>query len=381
MTSEPPPFPDYYEALGVRPDASEGELRAARREAAKRWHPDRNSGPDAEGMMRLVNEAWEVLGKPETRAEYDAVYFAWRAAEYARRATVAAEVRRGYVWERHEREAREAEERRAEAERASADVAQGEGRSGGAGHRATDANDESPDRRRAPVSGVSDRAIGVIFVGVIILVGLVVAVAFAQADRTGSGGSLSQSELATVTAIEWETIAARLSAGTIESTVGDGRIGCDWVPIGRLSQGSVKHFWATVAFQIPTTTSWSVGFLYHNPSGSGAWESDAATYLYQNLSGGPYVGHWTRIDGLVAHRVGRVSVSPSSALNSLGNNTMRIEVNERGSFLVLNDELQLHVPIEQLNPVNSRLKLCVGFFDYEESAYTLRYSGLAGGTR
>ena len=50
-------IPDPYAVLGVEPDASEEELRAARRRLAKGLHPDL-AGGTAEGMRRL-NEAFE----------------------------------------------------------------------------------------------------------------------------------------------------------------------------------------------------------------------------------------------------------------------------------------------------------------------------------
>ena len=94
MTSERSPFPDYYEVLGVDPDVSDEELRDARMEAVKRWHPDRNSEPGADEMMRLVNHAWDVLGEPASRAEYDAQYFAWIRGEQVRGAATADDGRR-----------------------------------------------------------------------------------------------------------------------------------------------------------------------------------------------------------------------------------------------------------------------------------------------
>jgi molecular chaperone DnaJ len=63
---------DYYTVLGVGKNATEEELKRAFREAAKKWHPDRNPGnPEAEQRFREVAEAWEVLGDPEQRARYD----------------------------------------------------------------------------------------------------------------------------------------------------------------------------------------------------------------------------------------------------------------------------------------------------------------------
>ncbi len=109
---------DYYEILGVSFDASNDEIRRAYRRLAMEWHPDRNKDPDAPRMMRLINEAWDVLGKLERRAEYDRDYFLLRSmvAEAARQAH---EEERQERERRQEQERREAEERmrRAEAER------------------------------------------------------------------------------------------------------------------------------------------------------------------------------------------------------------------------------------------------------------------------
>ena len=80
MADERPPLPDFYAVLGVGFDASNDELRQAWRTAVKQWHPDTNRSPEAHGMMTRINEAWEVLGDPERRAEYDTLYFTLRAA-------------------------------------------------------------------------------------------------------------------------------------------------------------------------------------------------------------------------------------------------------------------------------------------------------------
>lgn len=58
-----------YEVLGVAPDASAEELRAAHRERVRRLHPDVASGEAA--AMRALNEAWAILSDPERRAAYD----------------------------------------------------------------------------------------------------------------------------------------------------------------------------------------------------------------------------------------------------------------------------------------------------------------------
>lgn len=80
MADERPPLPDFYAVLGVGFDATNDELRQAWRTAVKQWHPDTNRSPEAHGMMTRINEAWEVLGDPERRAEYDTLYFTLRAA-------------------------------------------------------------------------------------------------------------------------------------------------------------------------------------------------------------------------------------------------------------------------------------------------------------
>lgn len=59
----------HYEVLGVPRDASAVAVRQAYLQLARRHHPDRPGG-DAE-RMRLVNEAWAVLGDPVRRERYD----------------------------------------------------------------------------------------------------------------------------------------------------------------------------------------------------------------------------------------------------------------------------------------------------------------------
>ena len=67
----------HYDVLGVRPDATQDEIRRAYHALARRHHPD--TRPDAEptaaresGLaMAAVNDAWEVLGDPVRRRAYD----------------------------------------------------------------------------------------------------------------------------------------------------------------------------------------------------------------------------------------------------------------------------------------------------------------------
>lgn len=63
---------DLYELLGVKPDASEAEIRKAFLKLAKKYHPDKNPGDKAaEQKFKEVNFAHEVLKDKEKRAQYD----------------------------------------------------------------------------------------------------------------------------------------------------------------------------------------------------------------------------------------------------------------------------------------------------------------------
>ena len=57
---------DPYKILGVRPDASDEEIKKAYRELAKKYHPDRNPGDEeAAKKMQQVNAAYEQIKNPE----------------------------------------------------------------------------------------------------------------------------------------------------------------------------------------------------------------------------------------------------------------------------------------------------------------------------
>src|SRR3977135_3233118 len=63
---------DYYEILEVTRTASDGELKAAYRKLAMKWHPDKNPGDkDCEAHFKEINEAYDVLKDDQKRAAYD----------------------------------------------------------------------------------------------------------------------------------------------------------------------------------------------------------------------------------------------------------------------------------------------------------------------
>ena len=63
---------DCYQILGVIPTASADEIRAAYRRLARLYHPDLNSGPEAEARMQQINQAYDTLSNPARRRQYDA---------------------------------------------------------------------------------------------------------------------------------------------------------------------------------------------------------------------------------------------------------------------------------------------------------------------
>ena len=62
---------ELYERLGVEPSASEAEIRRAYLSLARKLHPDRGAGPEAEATLARIGEAWAVLKNRRLRKVYD----------------------------------------------------------------------------------------------------------------------------------------------------------------------------------------------------------------------------------------------------------------------------------------------------------------------
>ena len=88
-------FKDYYKSLGVERTASEEEIRKAFRKLARQYHPDvAKDKKSAEEKFKEINEAYEVLGEPEKRKQYDELGANWKRG---------AEFRAPPGWQRRER--------------------------------------------------------------------------------------------------------------------------------------------------------------------------------------------------------------------------------------------------------------------------------------
>ena len=63
---------DYYQLLGVKKDASAGDIKKAYRKLAMKYHPDHTKGDKAaEEKFKKISEAYAVLSDKKKRKEYD----------------------------------------------------------------------------------------------------------------------------------------------------------------------------------------------------------------------------------------------------------------------------------------------------------------------
>lgn len=75
-------FKDYYEILGVPPNADKKTIQQTYRQLARKYHPDVNPGnKEAEEKFKTINEANQVLSDVKQRKKYDelrAQYLQWQ---------------------------------------------------------------------------------------------------------------------------------------------------------------------------------------------------------------------------------------------------------------------------------------------------------------
>ncbi|KAL6045938.1 DnaJ-like protein [Balamuthia mandrillaris] len=74
--SPPPLIPissrlNYYEVLGLEPNADEDEIKAAYRRLAMKWHPDKNPSPDATAKFQEISYAYRKLTTDESDSDED----------------------------------------------------------------------------------------------------------------------------------------------------------------------------------------------------------------------------------------------------------------------------------------------------------------------
>jgi len=62
---------DFYQVLGIEKKSSQAEIKKAYRQAALKWHPDKNKSSEAEKKFKTINQAYEVLSNPQKRQQYD----------------------------------------------------------------------------------------------------------------------------------------------------------------------------------------------------------------------------------------------------------------------------------------------------------------------
>ncbi|MEF8757004.1 MAG: DnaJ domain-containing protein [Halobacteriales archaeon] len=62
---------DFYDLLGLPRDATQEEVKRAYREKVRTYHPDLNDDPRAQAQFTALKKAYDTLGDPDERQDYD----------------------------------------------------------------------------------------------------------------------------------------------------------------------------------------------------------------------------------------------------------------------------------------------------------------------
>ncbi|RYH31348.1 J domain-containing protein [archaeon] len=62
---------DYYKILSVTRSSSAADIKRAYRKLSLKYHPDKNSAPDAAAKFAEIAQAYDVLSDPEKKQAYD----------------------------------------------------------------------------------------------------------------------------------------------------------------------------------------------------------------------------------------------------------------------------------------------------------------------